>query len=98
MVFHKESLEQIDNHTKNKNYERVNIIRRKRSYEFDMVTLTKVLYMTTGQALTIYKYIIQIICSLKNKLRFKHQFSIGNHLQEVTEIILANDWSQFCSV
>ena len=41
MDFHKESLEQIDNDTRNKHYERVNVIPRNRSYDFDMVTLKK---------------------------------------------------------
>ena len=51
MDFRKESLEQIDNDTRNKHYERVNVIPRNRSYDFDMVTLKNLLYLTTGQAL-----------------------------------------------
>ena len=41
MVFHKESLEQIDNDTKNKHYERVRIIQRNILYEFYLATLKK---------------------------------------------------------
>ena len=51
MVFHKESLEQIDNDTKNKHYERVRIIQRNILYEFYLATLKNLLYMTKGQAL-----------------------------------------------
>ena len=51
MVFHKESL--CDNDTKKnpKHYERATVIPRKRSYDFEMVTLKNLLYLTTGQAL-----------------------------------------------
>ena len=50
IVLHKERLEQIDNDEK-KNYEKACVIPRKRSYDFEMVTLKNLLYLTTGQAL-----------------------------------------------
>ena len=81
MKFHKKkSLDQINSDTKNKHFERVSIIPRNRSYEFDIVTIKNLLYLTTGQALMtklgqkgqIYKD-IQIICNqYKNKLKLKH--------------------------
>ena len=51
MVFHEESLGQIDNDTKNKHCERVRIIRRNILYEFYLATLKNLLYMTKCQAL-----------------------------------------------
>ena len=71
MVFHKKSIYDNDTEKKTKHYERATVIPRKRAYDFEMVTLKNLLYLTTGQALMtnlgqigqISKPVFQIICS-----------------------------------
>ena len=52
MYFYKVSLSKLTMIPEKKHYESVSIIPRNRSYHFDIVKVTKMLYLTPGQAFT----------------------------------------------